>query len=92
MGTIVKKETYTATQPDGTVVTTTTTSTTQQDAYVMETNYGPLHFTHLMSPVGILRILEIIIGFAIVGCVTGARLCLKIALNSFNIYYILIQK
>jgi len=71
MGTIVKKETYTATQPDGTVVTTTTTSTTQQDAYVMETNYGPLHFTHLMSPVGILRVLEIIVGFIIVGCVTG---------------------
>ncbi|MFH4981988.1 hypothetical protein AB6A40_008697 [Gnathostoma spinigerum] len=68
----VRHETYTSTEPDGTLVTTTTRTQTK---YGYERVYGcgpgPLNEAYCCSPMGLLRIAEIIIGLVIVSLITA---------------------
>ncbi|VDK18813.1 unnamed protein product [Anisakis simplex] len=68
----IREETYTTTEPDGTLVTTTTKTKTR---YVREREFycgrGTLNGAYCCRPAGILRILEIIIGLIIVSLISS---------------------
>jgi len=83
MGTLVKKETTTTQKPDGTIVTTTTRTHTldrlERSArsadyeYEDDFDFDAAFYScdYCCTPAAALRILQIIVGFVIVGCVSS---------------------
>lgn len=70
MGTLVKKEVHTLARPDGTLVkTVTTTKTIEEDPVGYQESIANPKYCSTSS--GVLRILEIIVGFIICACLVG---------------------